>query len=624
MATMVDTSRSPHARLRPVPLSSVRLADAFWEPRRRVNRAVTLPSQYRQCEETGRINNFRRAAGKNRLPFQGRYYNDSDVYKWVEAVAFSLAESPDPELERLVDLVIAEIADAQQADGYLNTHFMFEREEERWSNLRDLHELYCAGHLIQAAVAHHRCTGNPLLLSVARRFADLICRTFGPEGRPGTCGHQEIEMALVELYRETGEARYLDQARRFIEMRGLQPPVIGGRPYHQDHAPFRSLDAVVGHAVRMMYYCCGAADVYAETGDPEYLAALERLWANMTQRRMYVTGGMGARYEGEAFGGDYELPNDRAYAESCAAIGSVMWNWRMLQLRGEARFADLIERTLYNAVLPGLSLEGNQYFYQNPLADDGQHRRRPWFDCACCPPNIARLLASLPAYFYSTSIEGAWVHQYATGSADLHLPAGAGARLVQRTNYPWSREVEVEVHPEQSGEFALFLRIPEWGGGAEISINGQALDGPCEPGTYAEIRRHWRAGDTVRLTLPMRVRRIAAHPHVTANAGRIALAWGPLIYCAEQVDLGVDPRDVVLTDGSELRADWNPDLLGGVIALRGGALVRCTSEQWGTGLYRERPVPPAPSREIDFTAVPYYAWGNREPGGMAVWLAAGS
>lgn len=623
MSVMVDTSRSPYARLRPVPLSCVRLADDFWEPRRRVNRAVTLPSQYRQCEETGRINNFRRAAGKNRLPFQGRYYNDSDVYKWVEAAAFTLAGGPDPELERLVDLVIGEIADAQQPDGYLNTHFMFEREEERWTNLRDLHELYCAGHLVQAAVAHHRCTGNSNLLTVARRFADHVCRVFGPEGRPGACGHPEIEMALVELFRETGEERYLEQARRFIEMRGQQPPVIGGRAYHQDHAPFRTLDAVVGHAVRMMYYCCGAADVYAETGDAEYLAALERLWSSMTKRRMYVTGGLGSRYKGEAFGSDFELPNDRAYAESCAAIGSVMWNWRMLQLRGEARFADLMERTLYNAVLPGLSLEGEQYFYQNPLADDGGHRRRPWFECACCPPNIARLLASLPAYFYSTSAEGAWVHLYAAGSADLRLPDGTSVRLAQRTNYPWSGEIEVEVRPERPAEFSLFLRIPEWGGEATITINGQAFCGERAPASYAEVRRKWLPGDAVRLTLPLRVRRMAAHPHVAANMGRIALARGPLIYCAEQADLGVDPRDAELPVRAELKAEWVPDLLGGVVALRGSARALDTGAAWEGELYREARAPGRSTREIAFTAVPYYAWGNREPGGMAVWLAAG-
>ena len=377
-SVVVNTSRSPHACLKPLPLTDVRLSDGLWEPRRRVNRKVTLPSQYDLLESTGRLDNFRRAAGKIDGDFQGIYFNDSDFYKWLEAASWSLAADPDSELEKLVDAAISEVEDAQQPDGYLNTYFMFDKAPERWTNLRDMHELYCAGHLIQAAVAHHRATGNKRLLGVARKLADLICEVFGLEEsgkKEGVGGHEEIELSLVELYRDAGEPRYLDLARYFLEARGRG--LIGGSEYHQDHGPIREQEEAVGHAVRAVYLYAGAADAYAETGDEDVLRALEKLWDNMTSRRMYVSGGIGSRYDEESFGRDFELPNTRAYAESCAAIGSVMWNWRMLMLDGDARYADLMERTLYlmertlyNAVLPGLSLDGQNYFYQN------QGRRR--------------------------------------------------------------------------------------------------------------------------------------------------------------------------------------------------------------------------------------------------------
>ena len=446
---VVDTSRSPHVRLRPLPLDAVKLADDFWEPRRRINRDVTLPSQYRHLEDTGRLDNFRRASGKVGGEYQGIYFNDSDVYKWLEAAAWTLAEGSDPELERMVDTAITEVEDAQRPDGYLNTYFTFERATKRWTDF-DLHEMYCAGHLFQAAVAHFRATGSERLLDVATRFADHICDTFGPEEgkRHAVDGHEEVEMALVELFRVTGERRYLEGAQYFIDARGHG---LLGRPYgqhepsySQDHEPLRDQTEVVGHAVRALYLYAGVSDVYAETGESDLLRALERLWQNMTTRRMYVSGGLGSRYEGEAFGKDFELPNERAYTETCAAIGSVMWNWRMLVFEGEARYADLIEHTLYNAVLPGLSLDGQHYFYQNPLADDGTHLRQPWFGCACCPPNVARLLASLPGYFYSTSEGAVWVHLYAEGAAAVELEGNRTINLRQRTRYPWDGRVEIQ------------------------------------------------------------------------------------------------------------------------------------------------------------------------------------
>jgi len=620
---VVDMSHSPHAKLRPVPLTAVRLEDAFWAPRLAVNREVTLPAQLKQCEETGRIDNFRRAAGKKQIDFQGIYFNDSDVYKWAEAAAFSLATHPDPVLEADLDAVIAEIAAAQEEDGYLDTYFTFERKPERFTNLRDLHEIYCAGHLIQAAVAHHRATGKTTLLEVATRLADCLDKTFGLDLRSGACGHEEAEMALVELYRETGQTRYLKLAHFFIEQRGKKPGLFGNSAYYQDHVPFIDQTEVTGHAVRQLYLTCGAADVVAETGDTAYRDALEALWRSFTQRRMYVTGGAGSRYEGEAFGADYELPNDRAYTETCAAIASVMWNWRMLNLTGETRFADIMETTLYNGMLSGLSLDGTHYFYQNPLADRGKHRRQEWFGCACCPPNVARMLASLPGYFASVSEAGVHLHLYATGTATVSLPEGGTVRLRAETDYPWNGEVVIRIEEAPEAPFTLYLRVPNWCRDAHVELNGTDIFPTMTLRGRAEIHRVWQAGDTVRLTLPMPVDRIVSHPHVLGNRGRVALRRGPLIYCLEQVDHSdADVWDIVLPDNAELTPEFVPGLLGGVTVLRGQAIAQGT-EEWTRRLYRPKEILREPStRPVSITAIPYYAWANREPGPMQVWISS--
>ncbi len=530
-----QTGASPFARVRPVGVEAVRLEDRFWAPRRQRNRDITLPSQHRRCEETGRLDNFRRASGSVPGPFQGRYYNDSDVYKWMEACAFTLADGPHAPTEALLDGVIQDVAAAQGPDGYLNTYFTFDRVPERWSNLRDLHELYCAGHLMQAAVAHHRSTGRTDLLAVARRLADCICGVFcsaDAGGRDGACGHPEIETALIELYRETGERRYLDQARRFLESRGHH--LLGGSPYHQDHVPFRELEAVTGHAVRMLYLACGAADLSAETGDAGYRETLFRLWDNLVTRRVYLTGGVGARYDGESFGADYELPNRRAYAETCAAIGVVMWAHRMLLLTGDGRFADQMETTLYNAVLAGASLDGERYFYQCPLEDDGTHRRQPWFACACCPPNVARLLASLPGYFASVGGDGLWLHLYATGQTTAVLPGGAAVAVRQETDYPWQGDILLRVEPEVPAEFVLHLRVPGWCERPTLRINDSVWDAMVVEQGYLAIRRLWNPGDTVSLTLPMPVERIGCRVPwrriagaARCSAGRSCIVWRP-------------------------------------------------------------------------------------------------
>jgi len=624
---VVDTTKSTHARLEPLTLSDVRLSDAFWEPRRRLNSEKTLPSQYRYLEETGRLDNFRRASGKLGGAYQGIYFNDSDVYKWLEAASWTLAGGDDPALERMVNTAISEVEDAQEPDGYLNTYFMFERARERWTDF-DLHEMYCAGHLFQAAVAHYRATRSTRLLDVATRFADHICDTFGSgEGkRLAIDGHEEIEMALVELFRVTGDRRYLEEAEFFISARGrgtLGDPYGRFDPsYSQDHEPFSEQDEAVGHAVRAMYLYCGAADVYAENGDPALAAALERLWKNMTTRRMYVSGGIGAHHEGEAFGKDYELPNERAYTETCAAIGSVMWNWRMLAIEGGARYSDLIEHTLYNAVLPGVSLDGQHYFYQNPLADDGSHRRLPWFGCACCPPNFARLLASLPGYFYGKSEDALWVHLYANSEAVFHLEGHDPVLLRQSSRYPWDGAVEITVEGE--GEFSLMLRIPSWcAEGATVAVNGGQSEAGISPGSYFELRRAWNPGDTVRLYLPMPVRLVESHPYVAENRGRVALMRGPLLYCVEVADNpGFDLRELVL-DGEAPSARYAPDLLGGVAVLEARAHIVEPDSGWNENLYRV--VGPNSGDHGDSTrevvAIPYYSWANREPGAMLVWLA---
>ncbi|MCX7598027.1 MAG: glycoside hydrolase family 127 protein [Armatimonadetes bacterium] len=613
---IVDTSASPHARLRPVAVGEVRLTDNFWAPRLRVLREVTLPTQYQLMEQTGRIDNFRRAAGKIHKDFEGIYFNDSDVYKWIEAVAWAVAYEPDEKLSALADAVIAEIGPAQREDGYLNTYFTFERADERWTNLETMHEMYLAGHLFQAAVAHHRATGRRDLLEIACRFADHIASVFGPGLRHGCEGHPEPEMALVELYRETGEQRYLDLACFLLNERGHG--YCGGAEVQQDHKPFRELREVVGHAVRAMYLNCGAADIFMETGDATLLPALEAMWRNLTARRMYVTGGVGARYEGEAFGADYELPNERAYAETCAAIGNAMWQWRMFLMTGEPRYMDVFELALYNGALAGISLDGRQYFYVNPLADGGNHRRQDWFGCACCPPNIARLLAQLSGYFYAVGDGIIYVNLYAASEAEIPL-GDATVRVVQETAYPWDGEVLLRLDPGEAREFELRLRIPSWVTKASAAVNGKAVGEPV-PGRYLIVRRTWRAGDEVRLNLGMAPQWLEAHPRVEAAVGHVALRRGPLIYCLEAADNpGVPPNDLIIDPARPLEPRWRADLLGGLMTITGPAHV-APCQPWGDKLYLPVESAPRPEQVVDFVAIPYYAWANREPGPMRVWL----
>lgn len=612
---VVDTSNSPYAKLRPVSVEEVELKDGFWAKRVEKLRSITILSQYMLLEKTGRIYNFRRASGKEKGDFQGLCFNDSDVYKWVEAAAFLLADFFDEKLKDLVKKTVDDICVAQDEDGYLNTFFSIDKKDQRWTNLRDMHELYCAGHLIQAAIALRRATGDQKLFNAAIRFANHIVKIFGPGGRAGVPGHPEVEMAMVELYRETGDARYLDMAKTFIDNRGKG--LIGGGTYFIDHKPFRELDEIVGHAVRSLYLNCGATDLYMETGEKNLWDTLERLWNNMVKCKMYVTGGVGSRHEGEAFGLNYELPSVQAYAETCAAIASFMWNWRMLLASGEAKFADLMELALYNGILSGISLDGSEYFYVNPLANRGYHRRQKWFECACCPPNIARLLASLPGYFYSVSEKEIWVNMYDRSVAHLKLN-DENITVTQNTNYPWNGDVEIALNLRHDLDFTLNLRIPGWSEKTEINLNGSRVYETVRPRSYFKLRRTWKDGDKLAVSFQMTIRRVSCNPFVYENLGKVALSRGPLIYCLEGVDnTGFDVWDVLIPNDALLRVEWMQSLLGGLIVIRGEGYA-ADSDWTQDQLYRTDSRTKA--RKIEFLAIPYYAWANRKPSPMNMWL----
>jgi DUF1680 family protein len=575
--------------------------------------------QHAQLEASGVLDNFRRAAGTIEAPFRGPFFADSDAYKWLEAASWELANGGDDEIQRHVDDVIATVAAAQEPDGYLDTYFTFEHADERWTDLIVKHELYCAGHLFQAAVAHFRATGRRSLLDVAVRFADNIDSVFGPDGRPGACGHPEVEMALVELGRATGEPRYIELASWFIDQHGQQPPTISGRRYNLDHAPFREQRDVTGHAVRALYLYSGATDVYLETGDETLWTALEALWQSLQRRRVYVTGGCGSRWDLESFGEDYELPNEVAYTETCAGVAHVQWAWRMLLASGESRFRDAAEIALYNAVLPGVSLAADAYYYQNPLADRGGHRRSGWFRCACCPPNLARTLASLPALLYATDHDSLWIHQYAASRVRVQLPIGRVA-IRQETRYPWAGNVKVVVEDAPEREVGLRLAIPAWAEGATIKATGDEAPRPVEPGAYAEVRRTWRPGDTIELHLPLEPRLLAAHRHVAADVDRRALVRGPLVYCLEAPDQqGEDAWDLRVDAAASWTAQERPDLLGGCVTLAAdGHVVRDDDDP--DVLYRRGDRVRERQEPAQLMAIPYHLWANREPGPMQVWM----
>ncbi|HSH78204.1 MAG TPA: beta-L-arabinofuranosidase domain-containing protein [Herpetosiphonaceae bacterium] len=630
-------------QFRPVAHTAVTFEDEFWAPRLEVNRERTIPHLYRALKNVGSIDAFRPdwqwpIEATRRLPWGGTptMFWDSDVAKWIEAASYSLATHPDPQLEAQVDGVIALIAQAQQADGYLNTWFTSVDPENRWKNLRDWHELYCAGHLIEAAVAHFTATGKRSLLDILRRYADHIASTFGvePGKQRGYDGHPEIELALVKLANVTGERRYLELSRYFVDERGQQPHFFdlqararGEDPatlwarsyeYHQAHRPVRQQHEVVGHAVRAVYLYSAMTDLAAAYDDAELWQTCERLWQHLTTTRMYVTGGIGTSKQNEGFTADYDLPNESAYAETCASIGLIFWAQRMLQLDCNRRYADIMELGLYNSVLSGVSADGQAFFYDNPLASRGTHHRQPWFACPCCPPNLARLFASLGQYVYSQSATDIVVHLYAQGTGHFQI-ADQQLTLRQETCYPWDGTVTLRPELAQPMSFGLRLRIPAWCREAQLSVNGAEiiLADTMEQG-YVRIERIWQPGDTVVLNLPMGIERVYAHPDVVADVGQVALQRGPLVYCLEQVDQRVPLHRILVHDVSEFSLQPAMDLAEGVTAASGAALA-LDDAGWDGALYRREPptVQPCP-----ITAIPYYAWDHRDGGAMRVWLRA--
>jgi DUF1680 family protein len=624
--------------IRPVPFTQVKFTDSFWAPRLETNRTVSVPYALRMNEETGRVDNFRKAARLMTGPHKGRRFNDSDVYKSMEAAAYTLRLHPDTGLEKTLDDLIALIGQAQEPDGYLFTartndpaHPAPGSGPERWSNLRVSHELYNVGHMYEAAVAHFQATGKRSFLAIAEKNAGLLLRTFGngPGQRRGFPGHQEIEIGLSKLYRTTGNRAYLDLAKFFLDERGhyfggeKHAPddpfsVYDSDEYLQNHKPVLEQDEAVGHAVRAMYMYSGMADVAALGGYPEYVTAIDRLWQNVAGKKQYLTGGVGARGGSEAFGDAYELPNAEAYTETCAAIGNAFWNYRLFLLHGESKYMDVFERVLYNGLLSGVSLSGDRFFYQNPLESAGGYERSPWFEVACCPPNMTRFLPSLPGYVYATKDDTVFVNLFIAGEGTIDL-RGRAVTLAQQTRYPWDGEIKVTVSPARPSEFEMALRIPGWAGNEAmptdlyrfldanvvkpgLKVNGEAAALDIRDG-YARIHRTWKNGDAIELSLPMPARRVVAHDSVAADSGRVALQRGPIVFAAEGVDNGGRVFDFFLPDAATLNTEFRPDLLNGVVVITGNAALASKSAA-GKTVESGRP----------FVAIPYYAWANRGPG----------
>jgi DUF1680 family protein len=629
---VLNLAKSPYAKLRNVPVHAVTIETGFWAQRREVNVSKSIPSMEKLLEANGRMDNFRRLTGKSTAAQRGPVYSDSDVYKWTEAAGFALQSGDRPELRAAVDKITKDVIAAQQPDGYLNTYYVGEHASQRmepkvqqWG-----HELYNMGHFLQGATAYYRATGDRTLLDAGIRFVNnFLLPNFGPgpDKKPLFSGHPEMELALVELFRMTGDKRHVALAGYLLAGDSRIHVQPGDYVYHFCGTPFTSRTHLEGHAVRAMYACCGATDYYLETGDPAYWKTLDVLWNDLVKSQMYVTGGVGARSDGEAFGDPYELPNARAYGESCAAIGNMMWNWRMLAVTGEAKFADVIERALYNGVNSGMSLDGTLYCYRNPLAFDpsgGDKIRNDWYDTTCCPPNLERTFASLPGYFYSTSSEGIYLHFFDNSQLDWHLENGICLKVRQKTNYPWDGSAEITIAPAEPTEFTFFMRIPGWTDSVQVTVNGKPVSG-ATPGQYLPIRRRWSGGDVIRAKFNMQPQLLEANAQVIENNGRVAVQRGPLVYCLEQIDQseGVALKDVALKLGKNSNAsfqeEFQKDLLGGVLVLRhAGAAFGESAEHHQ--LYFHYSGEPRKANLVSLTLIPYYAWANRTATPMQVWI----
>jgi len=640
---------------RSLPLADVTIHDTFWSPRLKANNLVALENQYDHLKANGSLDNFRRVVGEAGGDFEGPPFIDANVYKWVEAASYALATDEMPTLKEDLDTVISLIEDAQAEDGYLFTYFMLGDGTGRWSNFTMMHELYCAGHLIEAAVAHRRSLGEDRLLAVARDLADHIAERFGPEKLDRIPGHQEIELALLRLYRLTGEKQYLNLSGYFIDRRGRDPsplaaelPELGamieqesfseeqkesgwsvvgyqdtlrdesgaydGR-WAQDHEPVREQRRVEGHAVRAANLYAAVAAYLQEVEDDELFDAVERLWRNMTEKRMYVTGGIGSAQFGERFTEDYDLPNDDASAETCASASAIFWSQHMFELTGEGEYVDILERILYNGLLSGISLDGTRYCYSNPLRTDEDYRRDEWFYVACCPPNLSRVLASLGKYVYARSRDELAVNLYVDSTVETTL-AGTDLAIEQSTEYPWHGDVAVRLAPEEPTTFALSLRIPEWVETPELVVNDDPVPVDAADG-YVTLEREWTDGDRVELSIPMAPEAVLAHPEVEDDEAHAALRRGPLVYCLEDVDNPDPVGHLVLSDPDTIEARYADSVLDGLTVLEGEARVQ-DPEEWHGELYR--PLDSVTTTTTEFRAIPYYARDNRGPTAMRVWM----
>lgn len=592
-----DIKEQPLKMIEQIDFSHVKINDNFWSPRLSKHVSATLPVCIDQIEnQTGRIRNFENAA-KGEGEHSGIFFDDSDVYKALEGMAYSLINNPDPELEKKADEWIDKFAAAQQPDGYINTFYTLTGLDKRWTNM-DKHEMYCAGHMIEAGVAYYQATGKRKLLDVCIRMTDHMMSQFGPGKRHWVPGHEEIELALVKLYQTTQEQKYLDFAYWLLEERGHGHGTMGDEGkwdpvYYQDIVPVRQLTDISGHAVRCMYLYCGMADVAALKNDTGYIAAMDRLWDDVVHRNMYITGGIGSSRDNEGFTEDYDLPNLDAYCETCASVGMVLWNQRMNQLTGDSKYIDVLERSLYNGALAGISLGGDRFFYVNPLESKGDHHRQEWYGCACCPSQLSRFLPSIGNYIYASSDDALWVNLYIGNTGQIRI-GETDILLTQETDYPWDGSVKLTISTSQPLEKEIRLRIPDWCKTYDLSINGKKINVPKEKG-YAVIK-DWKSQDVIALDMDMPVEIVAADPHVKENFDKRAIQRGPLVYCMEEIDNPEYFDQIQLSPSTTFQTAFVSDILNGIKTIKTNG------------------------RAQSATFIPYYAWDNRKAGKMRVWI----
>lgn len=615
----------------PVPFTSVKVTDNFWGQRLQASREVTIPLAFSKCEETGRYENFVRAAHpSDTYKVEGFSFDDTDVYKTIEGASYSLQTYPDKKLQKYIDSVLVIVAGAQEPDGYLYTARTMNPKhphnwagKERWVAVENLsHEFYNLGHMIEGAVAHYQATGKRNFLDIAIKYADCVCREIGngPQQKKYVPGHQIAEMALVKLYMATGDKKYLDQAKFFLDTRGY---TSRKDTYSQAHKPVVEQDEAVGHAVRAVYMYSGMADVAAITGDSSYIKAIDKIWDNIVSKKIYITGGIGAHHAGEAFGNNYELPNLSAYCETCTAIGNVYMNYRLFLLHGDAKYFDVLERTLYNGLISGVSLDGGSFFYPNPLSSNGKYSRKPWFGCACCPSNVSRFIPSLPGYVYAVKNDQVYVNLYLSNKAELKVDKKK-ILLEQETGYPWNGDIRLKI-TQGNQDFTMKLRIPGWVRGNvlpgdlysyadnqkpayQVSVNGQTVESDVNDG-YLSIARKWKKGDVVEVHFDMIPRIVKANPKVEADHGRVAVERGPIVYCAEWPDNRFNVHSILLNQHPQFKVTDKPELLYGIRQITTDA--QALSYDKAGKLV---------TKDVELTLIPYYAWAHRGEGDMEVWL----